>query len=141
MKIGLYAGVEYVKNLFTPRATPRTDLDADMDAKLLSLMASDAKYIRARNGVKYYYYFPLSADDISVAKMIMKRNGIKVRTHVSRYNYYPMQVLRALRSDIKSNPTRSGFIDAIKPMRTDINYAEYTERLNEIRAQMNQNIK
>lgn len=141
MKMNLYAGVEYIKNLFTPRVVPHNEFDADADAKLLSLMASDAKYMRARNGVKYYYYFPVNADDINVAKMIMKRNGIKVRTHVSHYNYYPMQVLRSLRSDIKNDLARSRFIDAINPTRTDINYAEYTDRLNEIRAQMNQNIK
>lgn len=125
----LYKAVEIVKDFFTPRGKS-FDENAKQDALLLSQIASHAQFIRARNGVTYFYFFPTYDRDLPVAQFLFRRNGIKVRFHNSSFFYDKRPALRALRSDIVRDEGRRAFVESVKPM--DYN-AEYEQKMNEVR--------
>lgn len=113
--MNLYKTVEVIKDFFIPRNNSY-NASAGEDARLLSLMASDVKYIRASNNVYYWYFFASDDNDLPVAKYLLRRNGIKAKLHNSHYSYVRHPILRAMRSDIIKSDARRAFIDSIKPM-------------------------
>ena len=134
--MNLYKSIEIIKDFFTPR-NKNVNLGAAEDIKILSKLADKAEYMRARNGVVYFYYVPSNEKDIDIAKFLMVRNGLKPHVHKSRYSYAPVMVLRILHSDIRKSPSRRLFVRSIKP-KLHVNIQDYDSVIQSIRNQMHE---
>lgn len=130
-----YESIEIIKNFFTPRMQ-NTESTPELDARLLSSMVSEAVFLKARNNVSYFYFFPLNEYYLDVAQHLFKRNGIKVSMHKSRYYYSPRMSLRALRRDIERDSDRREFVRSIQPMDNEQIRQTFDEKVEFIKSQI-----
>ena len=130
--------VDYVKDLMPIRANnvvAKSKEELELDAKTLVYLSSgNLFFTHARNGREYFYCFVSNESDIHTAKYLFQSNGLKVKTHVSRYYNTPMLVLRVLASDIEKNDSARKFIDCVTTERKKyIKYEQVHNHLNQVR--------
>lgn len=135
IKMALYESIEIIKNFLTPRMK-NTESTPELDAQLLSSMVSEAVFLKARNNVSYFYFFPLNEDYLDVAQHLFTRNGIKVSMHKSRYYYSPRMSLRAWRRDIEMDAGRRDFVRSIQPMADEKIRRTLDEKIQFIKSQI-----
>ena len=133
--MALYESIEIIKNFLTPRMK-NTESTPVLDAQLLSSMVSEAVFLKARNNVSYFYFFPLNEDYLDVAQHLFTRNGIKVSMHKSHYYYSPRMSLRALRRDIERDSGRREFVRSIQPMADEKIRRTFDEKIEFIKNQI-----
>ncbi|MEE1030369.1 MAG: hypothetical protein UIC65_05090 [Alphaproteobacteria bacterium] len=131
--------VDYVKNLMpictNNNVVAKSKEELELDAKtLVYLSTGNLFFTHARNGREYFYCFIANELDINVAKHLLQSNGLKPKTHISRYYHTPMLVLRARAADIEKNENARKFIDCVTTERTKyIRYEYVHNHLNQIR--------
>ena len=130
-----YESIEIIKNFLTPRMK-NTESTPVLDAQLLSSMVSEAVFLKARNNVSYFYFFPLNEDYLDVAQHLFTRNGIKVSMHKSHYYYSPRMSLRAWRRDIERDSGRREFVRSIQPMADEKIRRTLDEKIQFIKSQI-----
>ena len=135
IKMALYESIEIIKSFFTPRMK-NTESTPELDAQLLSSMVSEAVFLKARNNVSYFYFFPLNEDYLDVAQHLFTRNGIKVSMHKSHYYYSPRMSLRAWRRDIEMDAGRRDFVRSIQPMADEKIRRTFDEKIEFIKSQI-----
>lgn len=111
------------------------------DAKVLSAIAKESIYLKASNGVQYYYYFPQDKKNIYIAKYLMVRNGVKVKVHNSKYYYVKHKALRIPRSKLERNSRIKNFVESINICNNAMTKAMIESKLKAICCQMNGNVK
>lgn len=136
--MNIYKGIEYIKDFFSGKKvsnTPNPFKEEDID--LLVEMRIDARYLKAKNGIRYFYYRINDDYNIDVAKFLMQRNGLNARTHKSSYYTWKPTILRIPKREIDKSKEKKEFIEKIsytsKTMGKDIE-----ERIKSIRNQMHQ---
>ncbi len=63
---------------------PVVGITPNMDVKMLSEMCEEVHVFRATDGGLYWYYFPASAENMSVIEYLLNRNGVMPTFRMSR---------------------------------------------------------
>lgn len=134
MKESFKIVVSYVKNLFPGYAPVGRSNSMYMDAMLLSKMALGTSYIDVDDKHKYWDCC-VKFDDLSVARYIMRSNGLKVSQYYSKsHNSW---VLRVRADHVAQDPCRRLFINTVMDKELGIlNEDMYKSHLNIVRQRM-----
>lgn len=126
---------ESIKNYFAPGYDKRLIKPVE-DARILSAIGKDSTYLTASNGFRYYYYFTQDEKDTSVAKFLMRRNGVKVKTHTSKYYYVPKVCLRIRTVELNKLPKAKLFVESIDSSLPFSDAEELQQKIAIVRNQM-----
>ncbi len=132
MKLSFSATVEYVRDLIPTFATKISPSDnPNADAAVLSHIAAGRVFFTtANNGLKYLYVFPCNPEYFELAKYIMRSNGLKPRTHLSRFFHGRTPTLRVPYQQIKKNE------NAILFARSVINVSAFKKDITDIKSRI-----
>lgn len=123
--MNIYRSIEYIKDFFSmSKKTTMVSFNKD-DILSLASLCFEARYIVARNGKKYFYYVPVHQNDIPKVQNIMKKNGLPVKTHMTRYYQQPRMILRVPYKNLLENENYKKITDVI------INSYMYKNRKNQ----------
>ena len=127
--------IEVIKDYFAPAYSSKFS-NPEQDAKILSQIGMDSLFLNASNGRNYYYYFPKAPAHLYLAQYLLRRNGINVRTHNSRYFYDPRKALRIPKAEVVNNQAKKDFIESIDVGANFFEENNLNLFLREIRSQM-----
>ena len=112
MNNGFKTVINYVKNLFPGCAPVVVSDNPQLDAQVIAYIAGNKFYTVASNGHRYWYCF-VDADNIPVAKYILRSNGVNVSEHSSRYFLGREQVLRVRTVNLAQVPSGQAVVDSV----------------------------
>ena len=115
--MNIYKNIVYIKKFFAPNKNFVAPF-AEGDAETLSVMGTDARFLRARNVRVYFYYYLLDNANLDVAKYLFARNGLKAKIHNSHYYFYKRPVLRVPLKCINEKPEYMKFVKSIDVAKT-----------------------
>lgn len=133
----LYNVVYNIRDFFSPR--PVLPCNTQMaDARLVANMVDEARYLHARNGRNYWYYFIRDVKDRDVIRFLLYRNGLKPEFHNSRYAYstHTRPAFRCVQSDILANNNASNFVDLIQLSATEMGTDEIQANIDIVKSQI-----
>lgn len=126
--------IDYVRNLFPGYAPVEASNSTYMDAMLLQKMALETSCIDVNDEHKYWDCC-VKFDDLSIARYIMRSNGLKVSQYYSKsHNSW---VLRVRADRVAKEPSRRVFINTVIDKELGIlNEDMYKSHLNIVRQWM-----
>lgn len=131
--------LQTIKDYFAPAYSVKYANPVE-DVKILSAIGREAVFLTARNGKNYFYYFPATENNLSLAKYLLVRNGIPAKSHITTYHYKKEPCLRVLAKSLGKNTPARRFVDSIDVYQAR-HYTEINERLEIIRQQMQGRVK
>ena len=78
--------LQTIKDYFAPAYSVKYANPVE-DVKILSAIGREALFLTARNGKNYFYYFPDTENNLSLAKYLLVRNGVPAKSHITTYHY------------------------------------------------------
>lgn len=113
--------VKYVKDLVSGISLVKGGKTSDDDIRLLVEYALDMRYVRANNGVSYWYYV-VEKRFVDASKKLLRQNGVRVSYHQS---YLYSDVLRVSRKHLDKKQKAKDFIKELMEQREiwEKNYA------------------
>ena len=113
--------VKYVKDLVSGISLVKGEKTSDDDIRLLVEYALDMRYVRANNGVSYWYYV-VEKRFVDASKKLLRQNGVRVSYHQS---YLYSDVLRVSRKHLDKKQKAKDFIKELMEQREiwEKNYA------------------
>ncbi len=137
----IYSCVEYIKDFFNGTSARPLATTSVSDAELLANLCFDAGFLRAHNGLPYFYCFMNRGEDIDVCEYLLRRNGFLPRQHVSRYMGWQSRALRIPESSFADNDAKMKFLKSVRVNFTKRLNHDYTQQVAQIRAEMAQKTK
>lgn len=133
MNLSYKAVVQYVKNLFPGTAPVAVSDNPQLDAQVLAYLSSDKFYMVASNGHRYWYCF-VENDNIPVAQYVLHSNGVRAKSHITRYYSEREPVVRVRVAHLRRNLAASNFINAVMLVQeSKINEAVVRSRIEQIK--------
>lgn len=113
--------VKYVKDLVSGISLVKGEKTSDDDIRLLVEYALDMRYVRANNGVSYWYYV-VEKRFVDASKKLLRQNGVRVSYHQS---YLYGDVLRVSRKHLDKKQKAKDFVKELMEQREiwEKNYA------------------
>lgn len=105
--------VKYVKDLVSGISLVKGEKTSDDDIRLLVEYALDMRYVRANNGVSYWYYV-VEKRFVDASKKLLRQNGVRVSYHQS---YLYSDVLRVSRKHLDKKQKAKDFIKELMEQR------------------------
>ena len=105
--------VKYVKDLVSGISLVKGGKTSDDDIRLLVEYALDMRYVRANNGVSYWYYV-VEKRFVDASKKLLRQNGVRVSYHQS---YLYSDVLRVSRKHLDKKQKAKDFVKELMRQR------------------------
>jgi len=137
----IYSCVEYIKDFFNGTSARPLAITSASDAELLADLCIDTGFLRAHNGVPYFYCFLHHVADIDVGEYLLRRNGFLPRQHVSRYMGWKSRALRIPESSFAGNKAKVQFLKSVHTNAANRPQRDYTQQIAQVRAEMAQKTK
>lgn len=132
----LYNVAYNIRDFFSPR--PVLPCGSQMsDAHLLANMVA-VRWLRARNGRNYWYFFIHDIKNRDVIRFLLYRNGLKPEFHNSRYAYVTRTcpVFRCEKSAIVANSIASDFVELVRLSATEMGADEIQANIDIVKSQI-----
>lgn len=105
--------VKYVKDLVSGISLVKGGKTSDDDIRLLVEYALDMRYVRANNGLSYWYYV-VEKRFVDKSKKLLRQNGVRVSYHQS---YLYGDVLRVSRKHLDKKQKAKDFVKELMGQR------------------------
>ena len=137
----IYSCVEHIKDFFNRTSTRSLSLTSTSDAALVSSLCSNVEFLRAKNGLSYFYCFMGHAENVDVCEYLLRRNGFLPRRHISRYMGGNGLVLRIPKTSYVGNAAKNDFLKNVRMNFEKHMGWDYSQQVAQIRAEMAQKTK
>ena len=137
----VYSCVERIKDYFNKTSTRSLALTSAADADLLASLCSNVTFLRATNGLIYFYCFIARPENIDICEYLLRRNGFLPRRHMSRYVGGNGLALRIPETSYVGNAAKLGFLKTVHTNFAKCLMCDDYQQVERIRAELNQNTK
>lgn len=137
----VYSCVERIKDYFNKTSTRSLASTSASDAELLASLCSNVTFLRATNGLVYFYCFMKRPENIDVCEYLLRRNGFLPRRHISRYVGGNGLALRIPKTSYIDNVAKTGFLQTIRTNFAKCLMRDNYQQVERIRAELNQKTK
>lgn len=137
----VYSCVERIKDYFNKTSTRSLSLTSASDADLLASLCSTVTFLRATNGLVYFYYFMTRSENIDVCEYLLRRNGFLPRRHISHYLGGNGLALRIPETSYVGNAAKVEFLKTVHTNFAKCSECDNSQQVERIRAELNQKTK
>lgn len=133
----LYNVAYNIRDFFSPNPVLPCNTQI-FDARLLANIVDEARYLHARNGRNYWYYFIRDVKDRDVVRFLLYRNGLKPEFHNSRYAYSTRTrpAFRCAQSDILANNYASIFVRMVAASFAEMSADEIQANIDTVKSEI-----